>query len=403
MRSCIIIPPSTFLDDDKVFPQLGPYYIKRYVEENSDHLVDICNFGNQVISLNLYDVIGFSVTTPQYEYAENLAKKLKNTTTVIGGPHCASYPIESGIFDHVVKHDGCHAFLNILNQVAAGNPSDDKDQLPHRDSSLHEYAYFLDGIKTTTIMTSRGCHLGCQFCEKARTPLRLKSPEAVRQEIQECVDLGFYAIMFFDDVFALNNKRIKKLCEVIKPFNIKFRCFAHAFNFNEYMAETLADAGCVEIGFGAEHAAQKMLDVVDKGTTTKQNYDIVKIAHKYGLRIKAFLLIGLPGENNDTAKELEEYVITSGVDDFDLCIYYPFAGTAIARNPEKFDIIIDTEDDGAYFKGKMGKSSCRIHTSALSSEEIKVWKDRIYSHNKRFLKMNPSFSKTDISTMGATE
>lgn len=393
MNSCIIIPPSSFLDNDKVFVQLGPYYIKRFVEENSNHTVDILStlpFKN----LEKYDVIGFSVTTPQYKYVDTILQDLNNIwykrfVTVIGGPHTDMYEIEYGKFNYVIRKDGCRPFLNILNGKEVGSEQDDNDQLPSRDKSLFEYKYFIDGIHATHAITSRGCPRTCRFCESARTVVRYKSKEAVGKEIQECVDLGFKAVMFFDDLFCANLKRVKELCEVIKPFNIKFRCFAHANNFTKEMAEILKDANCVEIGYGAEHASQKILDIVDKKTKVEQNYNLVKIANSVGIRVKAFLIIGLPGEDHDTVKELEKFILTSGVaeepNDFDLCVYYPFVGTEIANNPEKFGIFIDYgENSGGYYKGKLGTSSCIIRTKDLNSDEIKEYQKKLYGYNKRW-------------------
>ena len=385
MRSCIIIPPSTFLDDYKVFPQLGPSYIKRFVEENSHHMVDII-YDPPFSNLGKYEVIGFSVTTPQFEYADNLLKNVpRSAITVLGGPHCKTYDIESNKFTYIVKEDGCQPFLDILNGKEPQPQNDSNDQLPHRDKSLHDFKYYLDGNPTTVIITSRGCGRRCAFCEHAGTAIRLKSKEAVQEEIQECVDLGFTGIMFFDDLFCLNKKRVKELCDIIKPFNIKFRCFAHANNFSEEMAQCLSDAGCLEIGYGAEHVSQKILDAVNKSTTTAQNYAIIKTAHKYGLRVKTFLMVGLPGETHETAKELEFFVLNSGVDDFDVAIYYPFIGTEITRHPDRYDIIIEHDGtDAAYYKGKLGAATCAVRTSALSKDEIKYWKDRIYSYHKRW-------------------
>jgi radical SAM superfamily enzyme YgiQ (UPF0313 family) len=384
MKACIIVPPSEFLDDDKVFPALGPWYIKRYVEENSMHQIDVLTnppFNN----LERYDVVGFSVTTPQFNYVDKVLKDLpKDMITVLGGPHCRTYSVEPGTFTYVVREDGCKPFLNILNGNDPGKESDDNDQLPYRDMTYHEYKYVLDGRKSTNVITSRGCPLLCSFCEHARTPGRFKSKEAVRKEIQECVNLGFEGVMFFDDLFCLNTMRVKDMCEVIKPFNIKFRCFAHALSFNREMAQYLAEAGCVEIGYGAEHASQKILDNVNKKTKAIQNYQLINTAHEFGLRVKAFLMIGLPGEDHETVKELEQFVLTSDVDDFDLCVYYPFVGTEIADYPEKFDIQIEDDKSGAYYKGKLGSSSVIVRTEALSSDDIKYWQKRIYSHNKRW-------------------
>lgn len=385
MKALIVIPPSPFLDCDHVFPHLGPYYIKRFVEENSNHIVKINHDPPYDFNPRDFDIVGFSATTPQYESSKELAERVnKPTLKVIGGPHAHHYSLENEkIWDYVFKGDGCKPFLNLLNGKSPGNELDDNNQLPYRDESFHKYKYFLDGNPTTIIMTSRGCPNNCAFCEDARTFIRLKAPMVVKKEIQECVDLGFTGIMFFDDLFCLNMKRVRDLCKIIKPFNIKFRCFAHARNFTDEMATLLADAGCVEIGYGAEHADQEILDLINKKTKVEQNYEIVKIAHKHNIRVKAFLLLGLPSETNETAEAVEKFVLTSRIDDFDIAIYYPYKGTRIADNMEDYDLYIEDDSTIGYYKGKKGASECVVHTSNLSSQEIKAWRERIYSHKKR--------------------
>jgi radical SAM superfamily enzyme YgiQ (UPF0313 family) len=350
------------------------------VEENSEHIVDVMNPPIDVEKLKTYKVVGFSVTTPQYDGAVEIAEELLNIRTVIGGPHCLNYEVSETLFSYFIKGDGCKPFLEILN----GNSSpveeeDDPDQLPYRDASLLDYKYFLDGLSVTVVITARGCPNNCYFCEHAGFSLRLKSPGAVKQELKECTDLGFKAIMFFDDLFCISLQRVKSLCDVIKPFGIKFRCFAHSRNFTEDMAKILSEAGCVEIGYGAEHADQKMLDTINKKTTVEQNYNIVKIAHKYGIRVKSFLMVGLPGESEKTVSKLREFIETSGVDDYDIVTYFPYKGTYIYEHLGEFDLQISDAPSLGYYKGKLGKSEVRVQTSHLSSEEIEnyqrgLWK-----------------------------
>jgi anaerobic magnesium-protoporphyrin IX monomethyl ester cyclase len=389
MKAAIIVPPSDFLDDDRVFPPLGAYYIKRYVEENSKHTVTIFS-NDEMFNIENFEVIGFSATTPQYSKALYMMNILPPwITTVIGGPHVHHYSTEKDLWDYVITGDGCKSFLDILNGRYPEEKLDDKNQLPHRDESFHRYKYYLDGNPTTVIMTARGCPNGCAFCEDARTNVRLKNPEIVKQEIQECVDLGFSGIMFFDDLFCLNLKRVRELCAVIKPFNIKFRCFAHAMNFTDEMAKMLADAGCVEIGYGAECLDQDILDTINKQTTVKQIYKLVNTAHKYGIRVKAFLMLGLPGETKESARKMEEFVMTSGVDDFDVSIYYPYKGTYIADHIDDYDLIIEKGYSSGFYKGKLGYAECVVRTPALSASEIKQLREKIYSHNKRFKAVVP--------------
>jgi radical SAM superfamily enzyme YgiQ (UPF0313 family) len=209
----------------------------------------------------------------------------------------------------------------------------------------------------------------------------LKSLKAVQEELQECVDLGFGAIMFFDDLFCISLGRVKDLCSAIKPFGIKFRCFAHARNFTDEMARVLSDAGCVEIGYGAEHADQTILDSINKKTTVEQNYNIIKTAHRYGIRVKAFLMIGLPGESKETVSKLRKFIETSDVDNYDIVVYFPYKGTYISNHIDKFDLQISEVPSFGYYKGRFGKSEVRVRTSKLTSEEIEnyqreLWKIR---------------------------
>jgi anaerobic magnesium-protoporphyrin IX monomethyl ester cyclase len=385
VKALIIIPPSLFLDDYHVFPQLGPYYIKRFVEEHSRHTVDIVDYFPDDVSD--YDVVGYSVTTPQFPaaltHAETVGKDSKDSFLVLGGPHCKHYGVQLKPWDFIVKGDGCQPFLNILNGNEPNNDPDDPDQLPHRDKSLRTYKYTLDGRPTTVVMTSRGCPNQCAFCEDAGVPVRYKSPAALDKELQECVDLGFTAIMFFDDLFCINLRRVQSLCDVIRQYDLKFRCFAHARTFNADIAATLAISGCVEIGYGAEHANQDILDRVNKRTTVEQNYKLIKIAHKYGIRVKAFLMLGLPGETSDTAAELEQFVLNSSVDDFDVSIYYPYKGTRIADHLTEYGLSLTEGVSLGYYKGRCGSTECITRTVEMSSKELLYWQQRIYAHNKR--------------------
>ena len=385
----MITPPSPFLDDDKVFPQLGPLYVKKFVEENSEHEVDV--FHGVPSDFDGYDVVGFSCTTPQFQGALDMVQEDK--ILVIGGSHPSHYPVEKP-FDHSIVGDGNDIFLNLLNDGITKKTFcntwsgclDDKNSRPHRDESLLDYVYYLDGHRTTTIMTARGCPNNCAFCEDAGSTLRLKDPEVVGSEMDECKELGFDAIMFFDDLFCLNNRRVKVLCDVIKPRKMPFRCFAHASNFNKEMARMLADAGCVEIGYGAESMTQSILDSVNKNTTVKQNWDIIEIAHEAGIKVKAFLMIGLPGESDLSCNNLLEFVEESGVDDFDLSIFYPYKGTTIRRQLKRFDLNVNEGDSIGFYKGVGGNAECVVSTSELSSSDIVKWKNDIYSLNKRFCK-----------------
>lgn len=411
-RVLLISLRSPFLDSDRVFPPIGLLQLKSCLV-SAGHEVDLVDDfePNDVpVKYSGYDVAGFSVMTPQGKDAIKALTLFKeshpHTKCVIGGPHALHYfdEVESQPWDYIVPADGERAIVQIAN-AQPGLPRVIRDQLstvdmnltprPDRDLTfLSNYHYKIDGIPATTMLTTRGCPMGCKFCEDRRTTVRHYEIERVLQEIDDVKRAGFGAIMFFDDIFAMMPKRTQDLTRAIKPLGIKYRCFAHANTLKEEMAEQLADSGCVEIGFGCEHASQKILDVIGKGVKTYHNEDFLSRCHRYGIRVKAFFIIGLPGETQETLDELESFIqrhTQSGLlYDFDVTLYYPYKGTYIRDNISEFDIqlVEGLNDSVGFYKGKEGTAEAVVRTSTLSPEQLRDAKERIYhSYNRRFVKV----------------
>jgi len=386
---------SAFLDSDKVFPALGILYLKSVLDENGiySELEDEFDFKN-IEKYKKFDYIAISCVTPQSKEAEMIAKKIKENFSlikvIIGGPHASFYTddcISSAVYDYIIVGDGEKSILDIILNKSKGRilnqqiSAKEMNLLPlpfRKDSFLSKYQYKLDGLNATTMITSRGCPFNCAFCEHARSKVRYYELEWVKMELAQVTGLGYEAVMFFDDLFAVNQKRVEGLCQVIKSFKIKFRCFGHVRCMTSKMAETLAWAGCVETGVGIESGSQRILNTVKFPTPTiKQSYEYVKICHNFGIKVKAFFVLGLPGETLETIKETEEFIATSGIDGFDLVLYYPYKGTVIRDQIGKYDIFLDDTNTIGYYKGKGGRAESMVRTSALSAEEIENEKDRI--------------------------
>ena len=151
-----------------------------------------------------------------------------------------------------------------------------------------------------------------------------------------------------------------------------FRCNAHARFMTDEFAEALADAGCVEVAFGAESGSQQILDRIDKKTTVQQNYDCVRHLSRYGITVKAFLMIGLPGETRATIAETERFIMTAGIDDAQIAIYYPYKGTMLREEMDTgtaTDLMFIGEGLGAYGKRSLGTDSV-VRTAELSPEDL---------------------------------
>ena len=159
-KTLFIKPPDLFLENEFVYPQLGPHYLQSYLQEKGiesdilvlymdkkykDQLGDLpiesrklfSNLRSILIKQNgdcfdnefdhhifeNYGVVGLSVMTPQapvaYELSRILNSLYPHVTTVIGGSHARYYQKQvmnlpaDIMFNFVVSGDGWDAMLEI--------------------------------------------------------------------------------------------------------------------------------------------------------------------------------------------------------------------------------------------------------------------------------------------------
>jgi radical SAM superfamily enzyme YgiQ (UPF0313 family) len=387
------------------------------------------------------DVIGISCMTPQgnqaYQICRAIKNKYPNKIIILGGPHAKYYldECQQEGFDIIITGDGERIFRDLLtgaidnlsSKLLPQSTTDllifhdylTKDEMnefpiPYREKSyLDRYNYFLQGVKATTLVNSRGCPMGCAFCEDRKTKGRWFSPSHFEQEIQNIVENGINAIMIFDDLFTIAPKKLQPYAEILKKFHketsLIYRCFGHAKIIADHpeILDLLRESGCVEIGFGAESASQEILNAVYKGTKIEDMYTCVEDTIRAGIRIKAFFMIGLPGETLETFQETYNFIEkyrTKYPDsfDFDLAVFFPYKGTLIGdvvRLPAGKKITLHHQeidhtffqirlkaglnwkevDSGSYgaYKKKGGESDVVIETYDWEKEKVLLSGDQI--------------------------
>jgi len=387
----LINPPSPFLLDERVHPPLGLLYLATYLRDVAGIKVAISDVSSRVryCPMEKVDLIGITVVTPQYRWAWEAYRNLSISyaaPVVIGGAHATMDPGSCTMFDHVVVGEGEVAladFANWRGHIVQYPFIEDIDTIPYPDRGLIDidsYHYYIDGERATTVMTSRGCPYDCAFCcSPWGRKVRVHSPEYIVGEVQYIKQRwGYRAFMFFDDIFVWPRKRITKIAELLTKENIIYRCFVRSDLVNRELLVMLRESGCVEIGFGAESGCQGILDTVGKGNSVQRNTELVELARKEGIRTKAFLMVGLPGETHESCQETYDWIRNVAPDSWDICIYTPYVGSKITDNPSAYDIEIDySKFEDLWYKGIPGKYHCPVSTSGLTSDEIIEWRDKI--------------------------
>lgn len=406
-----------FLDSDRVMPPLGIMSLHSLMLERNivSKLENNFDFAN-IDKYSDFTHIGISCMTPQrdqaYKILDLVKKKLPHIIVILGGPHgkfyrddCIKYP-----FDHIVIGNGEMSLLEILEnsgdvprilEIPISVEQMNKFPIPYREPEfLTQYSFDIQGIPSTTILTAKGCPMSCTFCEDARSKVLMYDPSYVGKQIEQAKHAGFKGIMFFDDIFALSKKRVQTLSAEIVKHDVHYRCFGHSRTMTAEMAQMLADSGCVETGFGAESGAQKILDTVDKKVTVEQQMAYIKICNKIGIKVKAFLMLGLPGEDLATIEETRKFLaflmcqrFTSRLgreisNDFDMALFFPYKGTKIRESIDsgnhELDINFLTDPDkmSGFYKGKQGSSNNVVETSSLSAQKLQEIQQALFAEFK---------------------
>ena len=392
MKLSLVSCRSPFLDDDRIYPPLGLLYLKAAVAAqvpgvqvsvtDSYDLDDMAQFADA-------DAIGISVMTPQRAEAERLTRAIRDRwpgkTIIAGGPHVRHYgrDLPDGLWDYLVGGDGERVLPAILRgeKVAYRTydqvPRQELAEMPRPDrlgeaAFLRGYSYTLAGLDSTTMMLGRGCPMACKFCEDARTLTRWTSADNAKAELDDIVTLGYAGVYLFDDLFAIHLPKCRPYLDLLRQSGLRFRCNVHAKFMTDEFAAALADAGCTEVAFGAESGSQQILDRIDKKTTVAQNYACVRHCKDHGITVKAFLMIGLPGETRATVADTERFILDSGIDDAQIAIYYPYKGTMLREEMDTgtaSDLMFTGEGLGAYGQKDLGTDAV-VRTAELTAAEL---------------------------------
>ena len=354
-----------------IMQPLGIGYIAAVLEQNHfDVRIIDCRVLNisldkllNILKKTKPDVIGITATVLEIQksikFARILKKELPDSLLVLGGPHLTSAPLKTmqqSVFDIGIIAEGEYPMLEIVQMLAKSKTGKfDASQLKKIKGILYNnkgkieltsprpYIQDLDSVPFPArhlypplsryspvpasyiklplghIMTSRGCPYQCIFCDRKifGNKFRARSPKNVVDELEELIKVHkAKEIKFFDDTFTLDKKRVYEILAEMKQRKLKFpwSCLTRVDCVDYHLLKALKDAGCWQVAFGLESGDQRMLNVMKKGVTVEQNKNAVIWAKKAGLNVRAYFVLGMPGETPISLRRTIEFAKSLPID-----------------------------------------------------------------------------------------
>ncbi len=267
----------------------------------------------------------------------NLVKSHTDSLVVLGGVGFSVFPLAAARFcdaDLAIQGDGEMPLTLLAKRISRGEKWDDVPGLvyrrdgmyvsnpPHRHDlrrmslcqrRLVDSSRYLREGAMVGFETKRGCFKKCSYCADPLAKGRrvaVKPPKDVVRELRELLSQGVDHLHTCDSEFNVPASHAEEVCrEMIRAgIGDKVRWYAYAAPapFPENLARLMKRAGCVGIDFGVDHVNPRMLKTLGKDFTAKDVMETAKRCHKHGFSFMFDLVIGAPGENKTTVRELIE-------------------------------------------------------------------------------------------------
>jgi radical SAM superfamily enzyme YgiQ (UPF0313 family) len=237
-------------------------------------------------------------------------------------------------------------------------------------------------MMTASLYTARGCPFGCTFCADARTTLREETLEQLEFEVAQLASMGVRAVRLQDDTLTIKEKRTMAVADILDNYGMKWRGCTRVNLKNDQLFKYMASKGCTELGFGVEHGSARMLKAMNKGTTPEANEIGIKMCQDSGIIARAFLMIGFPGETEESIAEMEEWTVRVRPSSATLSLFQPFPGSDVFNHPERYNVSIP---DNSFERFWQLGADDNPDSLVLALDSIS--KERLFYHRQRLIKI----------------
>ncbi len=173
---------------------------------------------------------------------------------------------------------------------------------------INNLNYFNEGGQGN-IETKRGCDRKCIYCADPISKgkiIRLKEPKLVINEFRTLIEQGVNCFHLCDSEFNNNSQHAKKVCSAIiqEGLNKKMTWYAYCIPkpFTDEMGRIMKEAGCVGIDFGVDSGNNTILKNLKRDFKVKDIIKTAEICKSLNITFMYDLLLGGPGETNNTIK-----------------------------------------------------------------------------------------------------
>jgi anaerobic magnesium-protoporphyrin IX monomethyl ester cyclase len=327
------------------------------------------------------DVMTVAITTTLYvmpfpvqEIVSFIRERNQRVRIVVGGPYIynlvkASSPeaLERslrfiGADYYVISAEGEQTLCQLLDALKRGNDAADIPNLArrvgqgHQLTPLHGESNSLEENRVdysrfppagfgefVSLRTAKSCPFSCAFCNFPEIAGRYTylPVELVEQELDAIREIGTVTTLtFVDDTFNVPKRRFKEMLRMMirNDYGFRWNCFYRCDHGDPETIELMSQAGCEGVFLGVESGSDNMLAAMNKTARSRHYREAIPLLRDAGIVVNASLVVGFPGETEETLAETMDFLADSKPDFFGANLWYHHPLTPVGKQSERLGI-----------------------------------------------------------------
>lgn len=349
-------------------PTIGPAVLGSYLQQHGIDLEIRDFFFDETGALDA-DIIGISSTFMGIEDVARVSDIIKQqnptSTIVLGGPLSWSLPFQELLVaapavDYVVSQEGEQTFLDLIVALREKSDLSDVRGLAYRSGQgiietghrsplaselIPEPAWELAGIPSAKrlpvlpVETSRGCPYHCAYCSETTywsKPVRYRPIANVVDELRHNArQFGITTFRFTDSCFSSPPARSAELCNAIydgcirEGIPIKWSAYSRIDNLSPELLDTMKRSGCVALDIGLESGSTQLLRNMGRKYSPEAAVEVARWARNAGIITNFNVVVGFPGETQETIKETADLIDRAAPDTFACFVFFLAPNTTV--------------------------------------------------------------------------
>lgn len=288
-------------------------------------------FGPELVGLSLRNIESSTeFLMPSYRKTVSVIRGVTSAPIVVGGPGFSVMPEQAlrylGV-EYGIKGEGELAASKLALALEKGlDPTDIPGVCSVKDGAftlsprkiveeldaLPEPSWAslpMEGYDMVGVQSKRGCSFNCAYCTYPSLEgrrMRPRFPEAVASEIGRLgAEYGVSSFYFVDNVFNNPVSHAFDVCASLKKLDTEkhWGCLASPLGLDGRLLDAMAEAGCESVEIGADSLSDRALKGLGKPFGSSEVRQAVDRCKEAGMAHMLFLILGGPGEDEDTLKE----------------------------------------------------------------------------------------------------